>query len=49
MINGFSTEPENSAPASKRNLIRSCLWQGDGEKKQNWLERGSGWRMCYHA
>lgn len=42
MINGFSTES-----ASKRNLICSCLQQGDREKKQNWPERGSGWRMCY--
>lgn len=47
MINGFSTESENSAPASKRNPIHSCLWQRDREKKQNWPERGSGWRMCY--
>lgn len=45
MINGFSTESENSAPASEHNLIYSCLGQGDRDK--NCPERGLGWRMCY--
>lgn len=36
MINGFSVESEKRAPAAECNLIRSCLRQGDREKKQSW-------------